>query len=68
MEGLKDVQIWGKLYYVNDSAATIDHNWHIHDVQVNTHRWTDTHLGNTAVSSPHTVPRVVALERLWNDI
>ena len=32
--GLPDVQIWGKLYYVNDSAATMDHNWHIHEDKV----------------------------------
>ena len=37
--GSGDVQVWGKLYYVNDSAATFNHNWHIHRdiVRTSTH-------------------------------
>ena len=26
----EEVQIWGKLYWVNDTATTFQHNWHIH--------------------------------------
>jgi len=28
------VQIWGKLYWVNDSATSLNHNWHIHTTAV----------------------------------
>ena len=25
------VHMWGKLYWVNDSPSTMNHNWHIHE-------------------------------------
>lgn len=28
------MQIWGKLYWVNDTATTMQHNWHIHETAV----------------------------------
>lgn len=34
VDGVKDVQMWGKLYYVDDRAATMDHNWHVHQTLV----------------------------------
>ena len=37
--GLPDVQIWGKLYYVDNSAATQRHNWHVHRQQVCLKAW-----------------------------
>ena len=36
VSGLPDVQIWGKLYYVNDHATSINHDWHIHNDRVYT--------------------------------
>ena len=30
----EDVQIWGKVYWINDMPTTMDHNWHIHSVAV----------------------------------
>jgi len=26
----EDVQMWGKVYWVNNAGDSIDHNWHIH--------------------------------------
>jgi len=26
----EDVQMWGKMFWVNGMGDTIDHNWHIH--------------------------------------
>ena len=34
VDGVEGVQIWGKLYYVDDSPATVNHNWHVHENQV----------------------------------
>jgi len=25
------VHMWGKLYWVNDSPSSMNHNWHIHE-------------------------------------
>ena len=52
MYGLPDVQIWGKLYYVDDSAATVNHNWHIHRDLVHTHTHTHTHTFSSLPPSP----------------
>ncbi len=30
----EDVQIWGKLFWTNDSPTTLNHNWHIHSLAV----------------------------------
>ena len=30
----EEVEIWGKLYWVNDTATTMQHNWHIHETAV----------------------------------
>ncbi|CAI8031417.1 hypothetical protein GBAR_LOCUS17832 [Geodia barretti] len=30
VDGLPGIQIWGKLYHVNDSEPSERHNWHIH--------------------------------------
>ena len=30
----EEVQMWGKLYWVNDTATTFQHNWHIHTTAV----------------------------------
>ncbi len=30
----EDVQIWGKLYYTDDSPDSDDHTWHIHTTAV----------------------------------
>jgi hypothetical protein len=30
----EDVQIWGKVYYTDDTPTTFDHNWHIHILAV----------------------------------
>ncbi len=26
----EDVQLWGRVYWVDDTVTTVEHNWHIH--------------------------------------
>ena len=30
----EEVQMWGKFYWIDDTATTVDHNWHIHELAV----------------------------------
>ena len=30
----EEAQIWGRLFWINDTNGTIDHNWHIHELLV----------------------------------
>jgi Cu/Zn superoxide dismutase len=52
VDGVRDVQVWGKLYYVDDSATTLDHNWHIHDRLP----MEDYRVGMCASAGPHYDP------------
>ena len=33
----EEVQMWGKVYWTNDSPTTLNHNWHIHMLAVSIH-------------------------------
>lgn len=33
MDG-RHASIWGKVYWVNDTNVTFDHNWHVHEFAV----------------------------------
>lgn len=30
----EDVQMWGKLFWTDDTNTTVEHNWHIHTLAV----------------------------------